>query len=194
MHVLSHNKTLALRPLHSSGAGESLGGWAQGICPQPQRETQGRDQTVLGSRNSTHTHESCSVNSHLFARGRGTAWREGHSRGEQQLRPQNHPKLWVLLLLLLSGQERVKPPFPLKPVQSRCWPGPGQGCRGLPLAPAVAPGHTRAQTEHRPLLQHLESPEGPSCPSLLRQAQQKQEQFLLPETGFCEGSITPQQG
>lgn len=38
------------------------------------------------------------------------------------------------------------------------------------------------------------APNGPSCPSLRRQAQQKQEQFLLPEIGSCEGSTLPQQG
>lgn len=61
----------------------------------------------------------------------------------------------------------------------------------MPWPQHIAPGPTQAQTERCPSLQHLDSPKGPSCPSLHSQAQQKQEQFLLPETGSCEGSILP---
>lgn len=123
MHVLYHNKTLALRPLHSGLCwGEPGRVGSRDLPPAPQgctgqRSSCSQQQTQNVAGDTAHT--SCSVNSHLFARAWGTAWREGHGRGEQQLRPQKHPKLWVLLLLLLSGQERVKTPFPLKasPVQ-----------------------------------------------------------------------------
>lgn len=41
---------------------------------------------------AAHTaHSSCSVNSHLFARGLGTAWREGHSWGSNRSTPRNIP-------------------------------------------------------------------------------------------------------
>lgn len=123
MHVLYHNKTLALRPLHSRLCwGEPGRVGSRDLPPAPQgctgqRSSCSQQQTQNMAGDTVHT--SCSVNSHLFARGWGTAWREGHGWGEQQLRPQKHPKLWVLLLLLLSGQERVKTPFSLKasPVQ-----------------------------------------------------------------------------
>lgn len=83
------------------------------------------------------------MNSHLFTRGWGTAWREEHSWGEQEKHPPKHPKLWVLLLLLFSGQERVKPPFPLKasPVQVLAR-GPAQSAGVSPWPQWGAPGHT----------------------------------------------------
>lgn len=85
------------------------------------------------------------------------------------MHPQKHPKLWVLLLLLFSGQERVKPPFPLKasPVQVLAR-GPAQGAGVSPCPQEVAPGHTGVQTEHHPLLQHLDSPKRAKLPLTLQ--------------------------
>lgn len=90
------------------------------------------------------------------------------------MHPQKHPKLWVLLLLLFSGQERVKLPFPVKasPVQVLAR-GPAQGAGVAPRPQWVAPGHTRAQTEHHPSLQHLDSPKWARLP-------------LAPQTGSAE--------
>lgn len=107
------------------------------------------------------------------------------------MHPQKHPKLWVLLLLLFSGQERVKSPFPLKasPIQVLAR-GPAQDAGVCPW-PQDTPESRLSITLRCSI---WTAPNGPSCLSLCRQAQQKQEQFLLPETGSCEGSILPQQG
>ena len=177
VHVSSCNKALALRLLlllmsllgSTGGAGRQVG-----FAPSPTRK--GRAETQQRAVADT-AHMSCFVTSHLFDREQGSAWGEGRSRWEQQLRPDKQPPQasragGAGATAIRWAGKNLKPPFPLK-VSPDTGQGPSPGWEVSPWPWRVPPGTTRAQTEHRPLLQQP----GPSRRAKLP---------LAPQTGSAE--------